>query len=140
MMNGFEQVINELGAKIGINLKPDHNQSCLIEIEGVRVQIDLEAEGNEIILGTFLGKLNPGPFRTKIFIEALKRNGSSHPGQGVLAFTRKNDSLVLFQYLSLAKVTGEILYAHLQDFLENASIWIDSLQKGNLPAFQEKSE
>jgi hypothetical protein len=137
MMSGFEQVLSELGSKLGIALKPDHNQSCLLEINGVRLQIDLESDGDEILLGSFLGQLTPGPYRSKVFTEALKRNGNGEASQGILAFTRKNDSLVLFQYLPLTQLTGDILYTHLLEFLEHASIWIESLQRGDLPIFQE---
>ena len=68
----------------------------------------------------------------------MRMNGTSLSPRGILAFSEKNDTLVLFQFLYLAKLTGEKLHHYLQIFREQAVIWKKALATGDLPHLQEE--
>lgn len=137
-MTPFEDIINELGSEMGINLKPDSHESCKLEfVEGVSIQIDLAGNADQVLIGCELGKLAPGTYRERIFKQALCVNGLSKEPRGVLAFSEKKSALIFFQFLPLSSLNGEKLFHFTQLFLENAKVWIEALKSGNVPALPE---
>ena len=136
-MNAYEQLLHDLGAILEIHLKPDPNQSCKLEMNGVTFQIDLDSLSDDLLIGCNLGRIMPGPYREGLFKQALKVNGLTRIPRGNLAFTSKNDCLILFQFLSFGAINGENLYQFLLLFVDHAKIWIDSLTRGEIPALEE---
>ena len=134
-MNPFEDLIHALGAVMDIPLRADNHQSCLITFKDdeVAVQIDLDTNGDRILIGSQLGRITPGVYRERLFIQALRANGTTLQPHGILAFSEKNDTLVLFQFLELAWLTGERLHDFLQLFREHAFIWKKALAAGDVP-------
>lgn len=138
MTSPFESLISDLGAQMDINLKPDAHESCKLMFAGnVAIQIDLTPNADSVLIGCELGKINPGSYREKIMKQALRVNGLSIQPRGVLAFSEKNDALILFQYLPLSNLTGETLNAFLQLFVEHARIWQEALKVGEIPQMAE---
>ncbi len=139
-MNPFEDLIRELSSLLDVTLHPDSHQSCMIYFppDEVSVQIDLDTNADKILIGSQLGRINPGPYREKMFLQAMRTNGLSVVPRGVLAFSEKNDTLVLFQYLNLSYLNGEKLFQFLQLFKEHAKIWKRALESGDIPAIQEE--
>lgn len=138
-MNPFETLIQELSLKMDVTLHPDSHLSCLINFpaEELLIQIDLDNNADRILVGSQLGRITPGPYRERIFTQALRVNGTSQIPRGILAFSEKNDTLILYQYLSIDKLNGDKLYHFLQLFLEHARIWKEALSRGDIPAVQE---
>jgi hypothetical protein len=138
-MTPFEALMRELGLIMDITLHPDAHQSCSIFFpqDDLRIQMDLNSDADQILVGTQLGRINPGPYRERIFLQALRVNGSSQTPRGILAFSEKNDTLVLFQFLTLAKLSGERLHHFLQLFREHAKIWKQALTAGEIPIMEE---
>jgi Tir chaperone protein (CesT) family len=134
-MHPFEDLIHSLGVMMEIPLKADQHQSCLITFQenDLAIQIDLDVNGDRILIGSQLGRITPGTYRERIFAEALRVNGTVTSPKGILSFSEKNDTLVLFQFLNLAFLTGEKLHAFLQQFREHASIWKLALARGDMP-------
>ena len=134
-MSPFEDLIHELSKMMGIPLHVDNHQSCLISFldVGVAVQIDLDTHADRILLGTQLGRLTPGIYRERLFMEAMRSNGTAKTLKGILAFSEKNDTLILFQFLNIAWVSGDKLYAFLQLFKEQAMLWKEALERGEIP-------
>jgi hypothetical protein len=137
-MNPFEMLIQDLGKSMEIPLRADSKQSCLITFpkESLSIQIDLDANADKIVVGSQLGRITPGIYREKIFIQAMKANGTQLIPRGILAFSEKNDTLVLFQLLLLAYLTGEKLHQFLKLFHEHALIWKESLASGFIPLLE----
>lgn len=135
-MNPFEDLIRQLGSVMDIPLRADNHQSCLITFieDEVAVQIDLDANADRILIGSQLGRITPGPYRERVFTQALRANGTAAAPRGILAFSEKNDTVVLFQFLELAELTGEKLHNFLQLFKEHASLWKKALATGDVPA------
>lgn len=138
-MQPYEQLIQGLGALIGVDLQADMRQSCRIEFpnDDVVAQIDLDTRGDRILVGSNLFTLVPGSYREQIFMRALRVNALPRIPRGYLAFSEKSDALVLFQYLDLASTDPEKLYDFLKLFVDHARLWREALNKGDLPKLEE---
>jgi hypothetical protein len=141
-MTPFEELIRQLSFHMDVTLHPDAHQSCLISFpqDDLSIQIDLDANADQILVGTQLGRVTPGTYREKLFIQALRVNGLSQTPRGILAFSEKNDTLVLFQFLRLEKLNGEKLHAFLHIFREHANLWKKAVSIGDIPTIQDQTE
>ncbi|MFN0064729.1 MAG: CesT family type III secretion system chaperone [Chlamydiales bacterium] len=137
-MQPYEDLIQQLGAAIGVTLKADTRQSCLIEFPGdnVKLQVDLDSSGERVLVGTQLGELISGVRRESILMQGLKVNSLPRSRCGILAYSEKNNTLVLFQYLPLASIDGTKLHSFLQLFVEHARLWKESLKEGRVPPIE----
>lgn len=136
-MTPFEDLLHGLGEQMGIPLKPDHNQACLLEFQdGLRVQIDLGTDGDEILVGSLLGVVPAGPYRVDLFERALIVNGAPEH-VGTLSFSSLLGQLYLFQHFPLSKITGETLFPFVQEFTEHARIWKAALMEGRIPEIEQ---
>jgi hypothetical protein len=138
-MTPFEDLIQDLSRVMNIDLFLDAKQSCTLSFlpEELSVQIDLDPDGDRILIGTQLGRITPGSYRQHIFTQAMRANGCAPNPRGILAFSEKNDTLILFQYLQLPSLTGEKLHEFLQLFRVHAQLWKDALASGNIPQIPE---
>ncbi|NGX53462.1 MAG: hypothetical protein K1000chlam4_00174 [Chlamydiae bacterium] len=137
-MTPFETLISELGNEMEIPLKSDHHQSCLLNFGNhLTVQIDLAADADQVLIGSELGKVTIGSYRESILKQALRVNGLSTTPRGILAYSEKNDSLILFQYFPLTTLNGKKLWEFVQLFLEHSKIWKESLESGDIPHLEE---
>lgn len=139
-MNPFETLIQELGQAMGISLHPDTHESCLIHFSAskISIQIDLDTSAEQILIGTQLGILESGSYRESVFMQAMRVNGTSKLPRGILAFSEKNNSLVLFQFLKLAFFNGEKLHDFLQLFHQHALAWKEALEQKTIPEIAEE--
>ncbi|NGX55200.1 MAG: hypothetical protein KR126chlam2_00828 [Chlamydiae bacterium] len=140
-MTPFETLIAELSTEMELPLKPDHHQACRLNFgNDLAVQIDLSADADQVLIGSELGAITVGSYRESILKQALRVNGLSRAPRGTLAFSEKNDSLVLFQYFPLATLNGKKLWEFLQLFLEHSKIWKECLESGEVPHLEEDVE
>jgi hypothetical protein len=139
-MTPFEELIRQLSFLMEVNLHPDSHQSCLISFpqDEISIQIDLDVNADKILIGTQLGRITPGAYRERIFTQALRANGLAHSPYGILAFSEKNDTMVLYQFFTLEKMNGEKLHAYLQEFREQAKLWKKALSTGDIPTIEEQ--
>ena len=54
------------------------------------------------------------------------------------AFSEKNDTLILFQFISLAYLNGEKLFNFIQLYLKHAVAWKEALERAELPPIEEE--
>lgn len=138
-MSPFEQLLNDLGLKLNIHLHPDQHQTCRIQFSrNLFVQIDLDADGDKILIGSDLGRVSPGIYQDRLFRATLQANGALSYPKGSLCYSEKKQSLLLFQYLPLREMTGEKLHKFLLSFLEYARLWIDAIAYGDIPEVAEE--
>lgn len=135
----FEDLIRGLGEMIGVSLHVDSHQACLIDFpnDGVQTQIDLDAQGDRILIGSELGNLGPGTYRESVFKRAMRVNSLPRIAQGYLAYSDRKDSLILFQHLMLSSLTPEKLHNYLSRFVNHARLWKESLAVNDLPRIEE---
>ncbi len=135
VMDLLDSLLNELGAIINVpQLHTDRNNTCLIKLAiGVSVQLELRPNGQSLLMGSDLGQVVPGRYRTNIFREALKTNCLPYPLHGILGFSKKKEHLVLFQYLPVKELTGEKIAEALTPFSEKALKWKAALERAEVP-------
>ena len=135
----FGTILQELSKALNIpNLQPDRNSSCLIRLkDGLEIQLELDRMGLFLIVGADLGSLPPGKYRENLFREALKANGLPYPWNGILAYSKKTDHLVIYDQLNVKNLTGEKVATFLSSFTAKAKVWKDALSREELPAIDQ---
>jgi hypothetical protein len=94
----FGTVLEELGKIYQTKLTPNQRGGCLIRYKN-GLSIQLESDGDYVMLACEIAQMSQGRYRENIFREALKANGlapsATNPRSGVFAYGKKNESLVL---------------------------------------------
>lgn len=131
----FSLLLQEIGQAMNIpNLHADSHNSCLLKFKGkMHIQIEVDRDGNNLIVGTDIGTIPPGRYRENIFELALKANGLPTPRYGTFAFSNKTEHLVLFEMLPLRDLRGQKVADLLPKFLEKANNWKTAIAKGEMP-------
>jgi hypothetical protein len=132
----FSNLLEELGQIFKISLKPDKNSACALKFKnGIQVQIELDPRAENLLVISDLGQINQGRYRENVFREALKANGLPPPRNGIFAFGKKNESLVLYDTLVLEELSGQKLADFLQLFTQKAELWKNGIARGEVPSF-----
>jgi hypothetical protein len=133
--NYLEILLNEVGKSLNIpDLHPDRNNSCLINMpEGIQIQLEQNPRTEDFIIGADLGQVPQGRYREDLFREALKANGKPFPQHGILAYSSKNDHLVLYETFHKHDLRGDQIADEIPHFVEKAKIWKESMEKGEIP-------
>lgn len=140
-MNQLEIFIEDLGKSLNIkDLKPDKFNTCLLKIEQkIEVQIEMDKDPNYLFFGTILGEIPPGRYRENLFEAALKMNRSSPTSIGILAYSKKNNQLIMFDRISIKDLNGNKTADCLKAFVEKTKIWKEAIEKGDIPSISEKN-
>ena len=132
----FDNLIQELGTALKIKLKPDKNNACLLRFKnGMQIQLEADSRSEKLILASDLGQIPQGRYRENIFREALKANGLPPPRNGIFAYSKKNESLVLCDSISLEELTGTKLADYLHSFIQKGELWKNAITRGEVPSF-----
>ena len=132
----FDNLIQELGAALKIKLKPDKNNACLLRFKnGMQIQLEADSRSEKLILASDLGQIPQGRYRENIFREALKANGLPPPRNGIFAYSKKNESLVLCDSIPLEELTGTKLADYIHSFIQKGELWKNAITRGEVPSF-----
>ena len=132
----FTNLLEELGKIFKAPLQPDKLGACVLKFKnGLQVQMEMDAKGQNVILAAQLGSISQGRFRENLFREALKANGLPPPRFGIFAYGKKNESLVLCDSLSIEELSGQKLADYLQQFTQKAEIWKNGIERGEVPSY-----
>lgn len=138
MSSKFSILLEDLSKQLSIKLKVDDNESCLLSFaNGLEVQVELTPNQEEIIIGSNLGELPAGKFREDCLKEALIRNDAPYPRCGNFSYSKKLNSLILFEKLSLTNLSVDLILKILTPFIQKAKTWKESLGQGRTPLLQE---
>jgi hypothetical protein len=131
MIDRFEELLNELGAEFGTTLHPDRKGACKLKINEIfHIQIECDAHQENLLVATFICDIPPGKYRENILKDALKANGP-FPINGTLAYSDRNNQLVLFSYFRLSNLTGKKLAELLAAFVDKANHWRIGVETGH---------
>jgi hypothetical protein len=131
MIDRFEELLRELSVEYGVTLHPDRKGACKLKInEALQVQIECDAHQENLLVATFICDIPPGKFRENILRDALKTNGP-FPKNGTLAYSDRNNKLVLFSYLRMQNLTGKKLAEFLSAFVDKANQWRIGVESGH---------
>lgn len=136
----FGNILAEIGQALKIpDLHPGKDSSCLVKMpSGVTVQFELDKKGEALLIGSEIGQLQAGRYRENVFREALKANGMP-PLNGIFAFSKKAEKLVLFMKIPLKDYHADKLLTILTPFLEKAQLWRDAIARGDIPVASQTS-
>ena len=81
----MHNLMQGLGQLLQIDLREDFNQSCTLNMDGIKVQMELDSPGEFLLLMTFISELPPGQFRETVLKEALKVNYTVEQKIGTLS-------------------------------------------------------
>jgi hypothetical protein len=131
MIDRFEELLNELGTEYNVTLHPDKKGACKLKVnETMHVQLECDVSQENLLVATFICDVPPGKYRENILKDALKANGP-FPTNGTLAYSDRNNKLVLFSYLRMAQLTGKKLAEFLTVFLDKAGQWRAGVETGH---------
>lgn len=130
-MNKFETLIQELGEVLGVTLQAEKGFLCkLLLKDTIHVQLESDEENDRIIIASLIAELPPGKFREDALMTALKINFLD-TSLGSFAYTDKPPTLVLQMYLPIS-TSAALLGALLQQFVEKAMTWKESIEQGTV--------
>jgi len=132
----FATILDDLGKILTMKLAPDSHGACQIkQISGLMVHIEPDSTGERLMFIADLGTPPPGRYRENLFREALKANGLPMPRQGIFSYSKKKDSLVLYDALLLDDLNGQKVADFLTPFLQKAELWRAAIPKGEVPSY-----
>lgn len=131
MVDPFEALISELGIELGVALHLDKKGACKLKInEMFDVQLETDAHQENLLIAAFIGDVPPGKYRENILRDTLKANWP-FPKNGTLAYSDRNNKLVLFSYFRLANLNGKKLAEFLGIFIDKANNWRIGMETGH---------
>jgi len=131
MIDRFEELLNELSIEYNLSLHPDKKGACKLKInDTIHIQLECDAGQENLLVATFICDIPPGKYRENILKDALKAN-NPFPVHGTLAYSDRNNKLVLFCYLRMAQLTGKKLAEFLVTFLDKANQWRIGVESGH---------
>jgi Tir chaperone protein (CesT) family len=126
-----EQLVRELGIRLGLPLALDGNGMCRLVLDG-GTTVDLEAlrdDGEKFVIYAVLGKLRPGP-REAIYRALLEANLPSRDGTaGVLALDVDRDEIILQRILDATSLNAVYLSEIVERFVEMAVSWTERIER-----------
>lgn len=130
MVDRFEQLLSELSQQLGVALHVDKKGACKLRInEQYHVQLESDAHQERLLAACFICDVPPGKYRENTLKDALKANGP-FPQNGTLAYSDRNNKLVLFSYLPMITLTGQKLADFLTVFVDKAKNWRMGVESG----------
>ncbi len=128
----FSDLIDELGDEFGVELRPDIHGICLLLInEKLKVQLEVDVTGENLLMASLISELPPGQFRENILKNALKANYLVEENFGALSYTGPDNSLTLATNIPLHGLTGRELYEILSIFVQRATAWQKAIDEGH---------
>lgn len=139
-MDRFQELLWDLGELIELPLHIDKNNACkLLLDEKLEVQLEMDVDGERLLVASFISEIPPGKFRENVLKEGLKMNNMYHPF-GSFAYLEKSNSLILHQYLQTDSLSREKLVEHLESFIEEAEEWRAALANGSAAPSKYQSQ
>lgn len=130
MIDQFDELMQELGHKLGLPLHPDKNGACKLNINNtLHVQCEYEPSHHRILLASFICEVPPGKLRENILRDALRAN-APFPEHGILSYCERNNQLTLFNYLPLSGINAEKLASAFNEFVNKAQKWREAVETG----------
>lgn len=138
LSNRYEEVLAVLSKEVDFHLSADSNNSCLLSFEdGFEIQVEMEPKTGLLVIGTALFEIPPGKYRENVFTEALKANHRVSFQAGILSFSPRKNSLILFEKIDLEFFKPVEILPLFQAFCHYSKIWRQALQMGHYGPSEE---
>lgn len=135
VLDFYGTLLQELGDILGITLKPDRLNSCLLKYKtGTEVQIEMDRQDDKLILASYFQAPQKGRLREDFFREALRSNNNRATNQiGFFAYSRKADKMVFFIELPVKDLRGSHIADRLPTFVGKVEQWAQAIANGDQP-------
>lgn len=132
----FESILKELGEKIGIpNLEPTKNNNITLTLKNkINVTLQLHKDQPLLIISFKIVEIPASRYRENVLREALKFNGLNKQQKGVFAFSKKTQTLILFEMLPLDHISSDQVKTVMMSLSEKAALWKETLNRGEIPS------
>lgn len=118
-----------------VRFEPDENNACVIEFpSGVAVQLELDAQKNNLVIFANLGALASGKYREEVLYESLRANDAPVPRYGNFAYLAARNQLLLWEVLPLKNLRGQDVARQLIPFAAKAAECQQAIASNTLPA------
>ncbi len=132
-MQDFHLLMDELGILLDTTLIPDKHNACVLNFDDeLKVQLEPDAPGHTLILGSEIGEIPAGKFRENILATGLKFNAHC-PRIGTFAYLAKANLLIYFYTLELEGLQALTITEILPIFVATGKLWKESVSKGMTP-------
>jgi hypothetical protein len=126
-----EQLVRELGIRLGLALALDGNGMCRL-VFNAGATVDLEAlrdDGEKFIIYSVLGKLRPGP-REPLYRTLLEANlPTEDNAAAVFALDVERDEVILQRILDATSLTAVHLAEIVEKFVDIAVRWTERIER-----------
>jgi len=129
LANFVEDLTQGLGMKIEIEDSPSYT----LKIQDHEVQLELDNEGDAIVVSIVLGKVPSGRYREDILEQALRSNGFPPPYFGLIGYSQDADILVLHRKFHASKLSKKTIMDSLPPFIQMADEWVRALNSSSVP-------
>lgn len=139
IINKFAVILEDISRFLSLDLKPDENNSCLLNIRNkIEIQLELDPTEKYLVFGCIIGELPPGKFREEALVSGLKANAKPYPRLGTFAYSRLKNSLVLFEMIEIDVFSIENILSILTPFIKKAIKWKEAFDSGRTsPGIEE---
>ena len=134
-MASFDALLEETGKELKTSLKPDRHRSCEISCPN-KIHVHMQPHPHDeslLLIACTIAELPPGKYGENIMQAALRANHVTPPYRGIFAFSKKKNSLVLCDTLSMATLTGSSFAEIIGLLSEKAQRWREAINSGVLP-------
>lgn len=137
----YSALLSELGKALHLPIEGAKQGACLFKLkDNITIAIEADAPQENVLIVIEIGSIPSGPYRQKIFQEALKANGLPPPRNGIFAYSSKKDELLLYDQIPLENLNIPELLSFLKTLLQKARRWKTSIEQNEVPSYASTEE
>lgn len=130
----FSALLEELSSAMQIKLAPDAFNSCLITFpDKMTILLKPSSDLESLSILSEIASPGQGSYRLLLFKEALKANAQKEPKDGVFCYGEQTNKLLLYKNISMADLTGPMLFDTIQELVNTARLWKESIEHNEIP-------
>jgi len=138
-MDLFQEFLWDLGEMTNLPLHIDQSHACTLLLDDhLEVQLQMDANEENLIVCAFLGEIPPGRFREEVLKSAMKVNNCAYPF-GFFAFYAQKNQLILHKFIPSQLLSVERCLKELENLIEEADSWRISLENGESSPLKYRS-
>ena len=125
--------VEDLTQGLGLNIEIEDSPSYTLNIRDHEIQLEMDNEGDCIIVSIVLGKIPSGRYREDVLEQGLRSNGFPPPYFGILGYSLSEDILVLHRKFHASKLSKKLVMDSIPAFIQMAEEWTRALGASSVP-------
>lgn len=121
----------KLSEETGVNLAVDAHGVCKMRtIHDIELQLEYSYSRECLLCIAMVGKVDSGPFRTRLFLDLLKNNDLDSSQTGIFGFCEKQNLVTLHILIPESSINATNLLSLMQNITTKALTWKSVVEKG----------